>query len=480
MKTQLILIAIRLIMGLVAIGVGIWYLSSSIGGAAITYTSMDGFLAAIGVGNNMATASGCFMCRYIGELFSVIGRATEMFWNAMLDGIWVLMALGFGLFLFIHTAKYIFDAAKKTESLTPTEHKLEFKAWFDKVWRQGARVMIVGAMMGAIGMGGTAALKTVARITITPVLFAGAELSMAATGVIEGTQCRAIKTVGLSDDADVLAPIMAPFMCVIGSLNSVMLAGAAGGFALMNYAWLGMGGGVFTWLAGLGLLIMFLVIGFDLFFQVLSVIFKLIFIIIFMPLLLAAAAFEQTWKMAGGLVKNAINKMLVPAAVQIIGITLKILIVYATVSYAADSFFPGPADGYSAVLPPMMGQTAQNPDAQTLSVMNVFSECERVSLRDGTVDADLFKECFVTKKTEVERKYPGAFDFLDDGLDFVLLMLGLFLLYYYAVAPKVDKLITGPGKEQFDFGAWTKDLGKKIWNAPVQIFESVSKHFGKK
>ena len=47
-----------------------------------------------------------------------------------------------------------------------------------------------------------------------------------------------------------------------------MLAGAAGGFAMMNYAWLDMGGGAFTWLAGLSLVLMFLIIGFDLFFQI--------------------------------------------------------------------------------------------------------------------------------------------------------------------------------------------------------------------
>ena len=48
------------------------------------------------------------------------------------------------------------------------------------------------------------------------------------------------------------------------------------------------------------------------------------------------------------------------------------------------------------------------------------------------------------------------------------------------MAPRVDKILAAPGKEQFDFGAWTKDLGKKIWSAPTQIFGAVSKAFGKK
>ena len=46
--------------------------------------------------------------------------------------------------------------------------------------------------------------------------------------------------------------------------------------------------------------------------------------------------------------------------------------------------------------------------------------------------------------------------------------------------PKVDGIITGGGTEEFDFGAWAKGLGKKIWAAPQQIFDAVSKAVGKK
>ncbi len=478
MKAQLIIIAIRFIMGAIALGIGIWYLSSSIGGAALTYTSMDGFMSAIGASDGIADTSGCFMCGYISELFAVIGRATEMFWNAILEWLWILMAVGFGVFLLIEAIRHIYSAAQKTTTLDASEKKLEFASWFDKIWRQGARIMIVGALIGALGMGGTAALKTVASITITPVMFAGAELAMAATGTVEASQCRALEAAAENSD-DILNPVMGPFMCVMGNLNSVMLAGAAGGFALMNYAWLGLGGGLFTWLAGMGLVVLFLIIGFNLFFKVLSVVFKLAFLIIFLPFLLAAAAFEKTWKLAGGITNNAIN-MLVKSAIQIVAVTLKILILYATISYAADEFFPGPVDGYSAILPPMMGVAPENPDAQTLSVMRVFSDCERVAITDGEMDAEKFKTCFTARRAEVERHYPGAFDFMSDGWGFLMLMIGLFLLYYYVVEPRVDKILAAPGKEEFDFGAWTKDLGKKIWSAPTQIFGAVSKAFGKK
>ncbi len=491
-KAKFILMAVRVIVVLVALGLGIWYLSSSIGGASLTYTNMNNFLTAIGAGGDVANANGCFLCRYIGELFGVIGTATDKFWTLIIDYVWVLVALGFGLFLFITTGKYLFDAAKKTTALDGKERKLEFKAWFDKIWKQAVRILFVGALMGALGMGGTTALRTVSEITIRPVLYIGAELSMVATGVNDATQCGALTTNTNTSSDDILNPILEPFTCVVGNINSVMLAGAAGGFAMMNYAWMGMGGGAFTWIAGLALVIMFLIIGFDLFFQILSVVFKLVFLIIFMPLLLAATAFEGTWKMASGLVKKALG-MLVSSAVRIIAITLKVVILYATVSYAADAFFPGPYDGYSAILPPLMGQAPKNPDTQTMAVMNVFATCERVGLSDGEMDKDKFKTCFIQQSEMVEAQYPGAFDFLRNGFEFMLLMIGLFALYYYAVAPRIDKLIpTGiiklpvPGEdadvstgEQFDFGAWTYDLGKKIIHAPVQIAEKISKAMGK-
>lgn len=475
LKQKIIMIVIKLVMGATALGIGIWYLSSSIGGGSITYTSLDGFLSAIGVrGGDIASANGCFLCGYIEKLFAAIGMAAEDFWTAMLDNIWILLAIGFGIFLLIYTAQYLYDAAKTNATLDASEKKLDIKPWFDKVWKQGARVMLVGALLGAIGWGGTAALRQVTNITITPVMYIGSELAMAATGVLNSAQCGTnVKT------DDVLNPVLKPFMCVVGNINTVMLAGAAGGFALMNYSWMGMGGGAFTWVAGLALVLMFLIIGFDLFFQILSVIFKLIFLIIFLPLILAAGAFEGTWQLASGVISKSIG-MLVSSAVRIVAITLKVLIIYGTVSFAADEFFPGPNDGYNSILPPMMGTAAQNVDAKTLSVIDVFSTCEKVALANGNLDKDTFKNCFTARRAEVERRYPGAFDFMKNGWEFLLLMFGLFLLYYYAISPKIDEMLGGDGKEEFDFGGWVKDMGKRIWRAPEQLFEQISKAVGKK
>lgn len=477
MKAKIILLIVKFLMGAIALGLGIWYLSSSINGSALTYTSMDNFLNAIGAGDDIANANGCFLCGYISDLFGVLGNATELFWNAIVDSLWVLMAIGFGIFLFIYTGQYIYDAAKKTAKLDTSEKKIELKAWFDKVWRTGARILICGALLGTLGMGGTTALRYVTRVTVTPVMFVGAELGMAATGISDSAKCGAMDTVEKSDD--ILNPVLQPFMCSIGNLNATMLAGAAGGFSMMNYAWLGMGGGAITWLAGLSLVILFLIIGFDLFFQVLSVVFKLIFIIIFMPIFIAAAAFEPVWKVASGLLTKAIG-MLASASVNIVSISLKIIVIYATVSFAADAYFPGPVDGFSTVMPPLLGQKVENPDAKTLSVMNTFSECERIALTDGEMDADKFKNCFTARRAMVERRYPGAFDFLGDGWGFLMMMIGIFALYYWVISPEIDKIFKPAGSSDFDFGGNIKQLGKNIWNLPVQVTEKVAATLGKK
>lgn len=473
-KKWLIEKGIKLLIGAIALGVGIWYISHSIGGASLSYTSVDSFMKQISNDDNLTTVNGCFLCVYIEQLFDIIGDATEMFWVAIVKHLWILMALGFGIFIIFHTVNFFKEQAssKDIKDLTNAEPKLDFKKWFDKVWKTGLRVLIAGALIGAINWSGTGALRVTTNLIVTPVLYIGNQLSMAATGVISGGHCDMVE---ISEDANILAPVLQPFMCTMGNLNTVMLAGAGGGFALMNYAWLGLGAGAFTWLAGLALVLMFLVIGFDLVFQVLNVIFKLIFIIIFMPFFIAAAAFEEVWKLAKGVMNSAIT-MLINSAVSILKICLKITIIYAIVYFAADSFYPSPADGFTSVLPPLLGKiTPENPDAKTMSVMNAFSECEKVSLVDGEMNKDKFKSCFITQKNIVEARYPGAFDFMKDGFDFLLFMIGVWFLYFWVVSPEVDKLLNASkeGKETFDYGEWLKQFGKTAYNAPNKIINAI-------
>lgn len=111
MKTLLIGYLVRFIIGAIALGVGIWYVSSSLENVSITYISLDSFLKSIGATDgNIASANGCFLCGYVNDLFVVLGNASELFWNAILDNLWVLMVFGFGIFVVVHTIKFFYKA----------------------------------------------------------------------------------------------------------------------------------------------------------------------------------------------------------------------------------------------------------------------------------------------------------------------------------------------------------------------------------
>lgn len=459
----------KIVIGAIILGVGIWYMSASIGGASLSYTSMDTFMHQIGAAEITKNGvPGCFLCGYMSEFFAVLGRATEMFWNGIVHNLWILMAIGFGIFLTFHTIKFVREQAtsKDIKDLTTKEPTVDFQKWFSLVWKTGVRVLIIGGLIGALNWTGTGGLRTITNVTVTPILYLGAALSETATGVISNQQCEPVAIV--ENEEDILNPVLQPFMCVISNLNTVMLAGAGGGFALMNYSWMGLGGGVFTWLAGLSLVIIFMIIGFNLLFQVLSVIFKLVFVIIFMPILLASTAFEGVWKLAQDLTGAGIN-MLVNSAVSIIKISLKICIVYAIVYFSATQY------GFTTILPPLLGDAKQieSPTEQSMAVIKVFSTCEKTSVVDGDINKEKFKTCFMEQRKIVEKQYPNAFDFMDDGFEFMLFMIGIALIYFWIVSPKIDKLIAENKGETFDYGKWVQDFGNAMYSAPGKIFTTV-------
>lgn len=480
MKKYIVISIILRVLGcLLALGGGIWYMSSAIHGDALTYTSVDGFMNSIGASDGLENVGTLFLGKYVVELLNILGVASEMFWTGIVDNLWILMAAGFAIYMFISAIKYIWEKSKQNASYTTKANNIDFKTWFDPVWKLGLRILIAGVAIGALSMGGTDALKTVSNIIIGPILYVGSTLSMIATNIGTATECNM-----LADPTELqgaMSMVSGSFMCVMGNLYSIMLAGAAGGFALMNYAWLGLGGGFMTWIAGLALIISFLIVGFDLFFQIFSVLFQVVFVIIFLPLLIAALAYETVWKAAAGLFRKALG-IVIKAAISIISISLKIVLLFSILFYAADAMFPGPVDGYTAILPPLFEtQHVNNTTPETESVMHVFSVCEAQS-KDaaGNVDADLFKPCFLQQKQIIEAQHPGAFDFLKDGWSFLVTMFGLFLLYYYVLSPRIDKLIPAgkvklpiPGENadvgtdtQFDIGKWTHDFIQKAWHAP--------------
>lgn len=191
--------------------------------------------------------------------------------------------------------------------------------------------------------------------------------------------------------------------------------------------------------------------------------------------MIAAAAFEQVWSLAKNIMNSGID-MLINSAVSILRISIKIIIIYAVVYFSADAYYPKPVDGFTSIMPPLFGEmTPENPDSETMSVMKVFSDCEKVSITNNEIDKDKFVSCFKAEKASVEAKYPGAFDFMKDAFDFLIFMIGVFFLYFWVVSPKVDAIFgtDKTGKEQFDYGEWIKSFGKTTYQAPGKIFNAV-------
>ncbi len=122
---------------------------------------------------------------------------------------------------------------------------------------------------------------------------------------------------------------------------------------------------------------------------------------------------------------------------------------------------------------------------EALSVKNTFSICEAQSTNaDGKIDKDAFKNCFIARKSVVEARYPGAFDFMRDGFGFLILMAGLVFIYFYIISPRIDKIMVSvPPFEPFnksngaggvdDFGGDLKKLAKMTWQKPQELADKL-------
>ncbi|MDR2268718.1 MAG: hypothetical protein LBD94_00865 [Rickettsiales bacterium] len=451
MKAAIIKVVIQIVLWAIVLGVGIWYLSSSIGGTSLPYVSFPRFLNSIGACENgicdIASANGCFLCPYIQKLFLIIGNATEVLWNAIIGHTWILMVVGLVVFMFWKAYEVITKANEQNAKLDDVGARtLKFtEEWFNAVKDLLLRVLIVAAILGAAWVGGTSVMKATSDTVVYPVMSIGTSLSMAATGMNQGATC-GMEIVG---DDNLMAGVSNSFMCVIGNLNAVVLSGANAGFSMMNFAWLGMGGGVLTWIAGLVIVLMFLFIGIDVLFKVLNVIFGLVFIIIFLPLIAASFAFDKVWKkIAGGVSKGAIE-ILAKTAVQVVGITIRIMILYSLTSYAFTSTM------------------SSNPVAEYA----IIEKCENLSaLPDGKMDKDVYVLCFNAERAA----NPDAFKHLDKGWDFLVMMLFLFAVYYALVDKKLQGVMGLSGENvDFKFGENLKSFGKTIWNTANQLVKKI-------
>ena len=112
-KFQWISIGLRILGIVIALWLGIWFLSSSIHGDSLTYTSVDNFLAAIGADNGIESTGTMFLGKYVIDLLNILGEASKLFWSGIVDNLWILMGAGFAIYMFISAIKYVWDKMKK-------------------------------------------------------------------------------------------------------------------------------------------------------------------------------------------------------------------------------------------------------------------------------------------------------------------------------------------------------------------------------
>ena len=477
MTIILVKLAIQIVLWAIVIGAGLWYMASSIdGGFDVPYPSMDRFLQTIGACQSnqpcdLASIKGCLLCPYVERLFLLIGDATETLWKVVIGHTWLLMAIGLVIVMFWQAYKILTDARKETQNAEAADQakKLAMDKWWEAIKQPFIRVLVVGALMGLIGAGGTGILKTMTNVVVYPIMTVGTALSTSALG-ISGAECGAeIRDNRIEHFWDFLpwvrrdvitaadirqnpmAPVSGRFMCIMGSLNAAILYGAAGGFAMMNFAWQGIGGGFFGWIAGLLIVLAFLYIGANVIFKVLNVVFNIVFMIMFLPLLLAAWAFETSWEIAKG-VSTSVIDMLGKTTVKVLAISLEIMIFSAMISYARQETL------------------SSNPEVEQA----IFAKCERQATRGAKVDKDIYKDCFAAER----RAHPDAFQYLDRSWSFLIMLLFLIIIYKALVEKKLQERIqmSGEGSDNYmRFGDGVKGFFTTAWKLPFQLLGRIVK-----
>jgi hypothetical protein len=433
---------------LLIIGVVAYYFSS-LSGAQLNFSSLTSFLQSTGACTgdtcDISGANGCLLCGQITELINAIGITSGTLFSAIASHLWILLVLGFAIYMIVsafQTMKESLDnAIGKDGEISDKQNdiKFDYTGWWNKLWKLGLRVAIVGMILGAISSNTIGIARTLNEITIKPIMQLGAGISMKLANVpdqmCDMTMSENEKTT-IAENNIITPDTIKPMMCVSGLINTVSIAGASGGFVMMNLAW--MQGEYVLWFLGLLLVIFFAFYGLKLFFELMNVVFQVIFYIIYTPVIIASFAFNGVWPIMKN-ISSGVIKNLTQLAINMIAITLKIVIFYSIIQFAADKYYPGPVDGYNSIFPPeiLQNQTAASASTSDTKpqIANVMMKCEIASKENGVINEEKFKSCW---KSE-EKKNPAAFEFLKHPLDFILMLLFLMLFYFYAVESRLTK-----------------------------------------
>lgn len=321
-----------------------YYASSITGGSA--GQSLNEFMTSIGVGSDISAANGCVLCPYIEQFIGAIDIAATGLYFAIVDYLWILIVLGFGIFALTSAMKLLKESMDSSLSADATaERKFEFAKWVEGLWKQGVRILFVGTFLGVIGFAGINAPRILSEITIKPIMSMGTYISMGVANIPDSfcpyeTETQPTETIISSDT-------LRPLMCMTGLVNAVSLAGVSGGFNLMTES--ASGEEYIMWLLGLALVLTFAFYGLKLFFELLNIVFTLLFFIMFAPIIIASYAFSNVWAPLKNVGDNVLNQT-ASLAVMMVAISLKLtiflsIIVFAAGKYGFANLFPADIAG---------------------------------------------------------------------------------------------------------------------------------------
>ncbi|MDR0448903.1 MAG: hypothetical protein LBG89_00370 [Rickettsiales bacterium] len=304
----------------------------AIGGALYYYSNA---LALRPLGNISMDFSNeiCLFCPYIRELVEAVAGAAGATYGAFVRHIWILLILGFGIFMVLSAWKLLKESADKTAELGTDEIKFEIRPWIDGLWKQAVRIAVVGVFLGAVGTLGDAAPRLVSDLTIRPILSMGAYISVKVAQLPENSCPNDVIPGEDRGPHQITSGAMRPLMCMSGILNTITLMGVAKGFETMDKG--GAENNTLLWFLGLATAAVFALYGIRIFFELMNIVFTILFFIMFLPVVIASFAFHETWGIAKNVVDNMLNNV-AALAVGMIQIALKLSIFYAIMTFAMD------------------------------------------------------------------------------------------------------------------------------------------------
>ncbi|MCL2629881.1 MAG: hypothetical protein FWD33_04345 [Alphaproteobacteria bacterium] len=290
---------------------------------------------------DLAGSDGCLFCPYVQNLIQAVGSVAGQVYTTFINHIWILLVLGFGIFAAKTAYDVLRESMNKTADVTDLgERTFDMAKWVDGLWKQAIRIIVVGVFLGALGGFGMNGAKIISEFTVKPILSIGTFISMKVANIPDSLCPYEDDQQQQNNENSIISPsALRPLMCMTGAMNAVALQGAHKGFSTMKDS----NGNPILWLLGLALVALFAMYGLKIFFELMNIVFTVLFFIMFLPIIIASYAFNNVWGISKNVSDNMLNQV-TNMAIAMVSISLRFTMFYTIMTFAFDSN-PGSASG---------------------------------------------------------------------------------------------------------------------------------------